>query len=501
MFSILLYSILSFLIPLINGKVIDVLLSKNLKVFVVLIISYILVSLSMSLVNYVSVKRINKVQIDLSTKMKNETIQRVEKASKVDREKIPPSEFQARINEINSVENLVSQNVYTLVISVVTMIMVLLYLSKISLALLLVSIIIMPMYYYLNKKSFESLNNVAIKNAQENINFLTKASAFFGRIDFLRLNKRLVGERGKLQQELSQFSDVRSSLLNESNKTINLISILNSVSVVLLMTILGHEYMLGKVSIGQFVTIIQYFSYITAPVVLLSTINVSIQPGLVAYNRNIEFNQQFTPRSTAGTESLSSEINNIKVDAPKFDNRISEDFKFEAQPGQCIEVRGENGSGKSTLLQIISTNYAVDNPDSIMFNNQDIKFLNIEQVESNIHFMEQEIEIIDGTLLDNLFVEDEELFNNLMEDELIKGLYKDISSQVNGIITSPQLSLGQKKKIALLRLFISNEKIILLDEPESALDEHGKDILEKIIKRKQSENCIILRVTHDKQPI
>lgn len=498
MFSIILYSILSFVIPLINGKLVDVLLEEDIERFIMLVLLFLIVSLIMSVVNYIAVKYINKAQIDLSTKMKDKTIAIIENSSKIDREKIGSSEFQTRINEINNVENIISQNVYKLVISVVTMIMVLLYLSEISLGLLLVSIAIIPMYYYLNKKSFDSLNRVTVENAQENIKFLSKANAFFSRVDFLRLNKRLEGEREKLQEELINFSNVRRSLLIKSNQTVSMISILNTISIVLLMIILGYEYSLGKVSIGQFVTVLQYFSYVTAPVVLLSTINVSIQPGLVAYDRNIEFNKKFPPRSKVRKEKLSSDVRCIKIDSPKFEGRIFKNFELEAKIGECLEIRGGNGSGKSTLLQLIAQNYDVENENSIKLNDLDIKLLNMEDLENSIFFMEQEIEIIDGTLLDNLFI-DEKIISDLTTDELIKPMYEELSVQIKGNRTSQDLSLGQRKKVALLRLFVSEKKVLLLDEAESSLDDIGKKTLEKILKRKQAEDCIIIRVTHDNE--
>ncbi|MFQ8592535.1 MAG: ABC transporter ATP-binding protein [Thomasclavelia spiroformis] len=175
--------------------------------------------------------------------------------------------------------------------------------------------------------------------------------------------------------------------------------------------------------------------------------------------------------------------------------KILDDLNFEIPKGQIVSILGPSGSGKTTLLNLILGISEVDS-GKIIFDDEDLTNVSMEKRGFNIVF------------------QDYALFNNLNEYEnIIYGLKnkKNISTkeEVNDLIhllglekhldkKIDQLSGGQKQRVALARTMVMKPKILLLDEPLSALDGVIKESIKERIKLIAKEyNLTTIIVTHD----
>lgn len=174
---------------------------------------------------------------------------------------------------------------------------------------------------------------------------------------------------------------------------------------------------------------------------------------------------------------------------------ILKKFNLEIGDAQIVSILGPSGSGKTTLLNLI---LGIINPDEgeIVFDDRVITFTPMEKRGFNIVF------------------QDYALFPNLNAYKNITyGLrnYPDIATQdeVDGLIELlglkehlgkkiDMLSGGQKQRVALARTMVMKPKILLLDEPLSALDGVIKEsIKEKIVTIAKEFNLTTIIVTHD----
>ena len=169
------------------------------------------------------------------------------------------------------------------------------------------------------------------------------------------------------------------------------------------------------------------------------------------------------------------------------DNRlIFKDINFSVESNQTMLVRGKNGSGKTSLLRVLA-GYIKNYSGNILFNGNNIKSDN--ELLSEFRFLGQQ-----NTLKGNLSVQ-----QNIAMWELIYQVKSDIN-EISKILNIEQilnvdinsLSDGQKKRVSLARLIISNAKVWLLDEPLVYLDQDKIDLLQNIILRHNKRGGITI---------
>lgn len=158
---------------------------------------------------------------------------------------------------------------------------------------------------------------------------------------------------------------------------------------------------------------------------------------------------------------------------------------------------GPSGAGKTTCLKHIN---GLLSPESgnIYFRGQNIKNLNIINLRKKIGMAFQSAPMIQGTVYDNLnlplSIFNEKLSNeravNLLEMVDLDGRF--LSRKVN------HLSGGEKNRVALARTFVSEPKVLLLDEITSSLDYTLVRDIERLVRKLQQEQALtVIWITHD----
>lgn len=188
------------------------------------------------------------------------------------------------------------------------------------------------------------------------------------------------------------------------------------------------------------------------------------------------------------------EIKNIRLELGKF---TLNDLELEINLGEYFVILGPSGSGKTVLLETIAGLYTPDKGD-ILYNKEDIVCLAPEK--RDIGFVYQNYE-----LFPHMTVKD-----NITFGLKIRGTKKnDISKKLKRLVSilkiehlleryPKKLSGGEKQRVALARALIISPRILLLDEPLSALDVMIKSELQKEIKNIHNEfKPTIIHVTHD----
>ena len=175
--------------------------------------------------------------------------------------------------------------------------------------------------------------------------------------------------------------------------------------------------------------------------------------------------------------------------------KILDDLNFEIPKGQIVSILGPSGSGKTTLLNLILGISEVDS-GKIIFDDEDLTNVSMEKRGFNIVFQDYALfpnlnayeNIIYG-LKNKKNISTKEEVNDLIH---LLGLEKHLDKKID------QLSGGQKQRVALARTMVMKPKILLLDEPLSALDGVIKESIKEKIKLIAKEyNLTTIIVTHD----
>lgn len=143
--------------------------------------------------------------------------------------------------------------------------------------------------------------------------------------------------------------------------------------------------------------------------------------------------------------------------------------------GSSTALLGANGSGKSTLLKILSGLYQVSS-GAVLLDGTDIRQIDPDDVRRQVVYLPQDVRLFFGTLRDNLLLgldqrSDGELLEALRfvgAESLVKdhprGLDREIGEGGSGV------SGGQRQSLGLARVWLRDPRVVLLDEPTSAMD-------------------------------
>lgn len=187
------------------------------------------------------------------------------------------------------------------------------------------------------------------------------------------------------------------------------------------------------------------------------------------------------------------ELKNIRKSFWK--NVILKNVSLSINNGEIVSILGPSGSGKTTLLNLILGITDIENGNLIL-DGKDITKVPMEKRGFNIVFQ-------DYALFPNLNAYENITYGlknkpNISSKEEVDDLIKLLGLEVHLNKNINQLSGGQKQRVALARTMVMKPKILLLDEPLSALDGVIKEsIKEKIKTIAKDFNLTTIIVTHD----
>lgn len=192
---------------------------------------------------------------------------------------------------------------------------------------------------------------------------------------------------------------------------------------------------------------------------------------------NDKMNIKLEPDIVSGNDVL--HVNNL---SKSFDNNcLFENIDFEIKRGERVALIGNNGTGKTTILKLINGITAPDAGTITLGTNV------------NIGYYDQEHNILnpDNTLFDELQNAYPDLNNTRIRNTLAAFLFT--GDDVFKLIRD--LSGGERGRVSLAKLMLSNANFLILDEPTNHLDIVSKEILENALN---SYTGTILYVSHDR---
>jgi ATP-binding cassette subfamily B protein len=173
---------------------------------------------------------------------------------------------------------------------------------------------------------------------------------------------------------------------------------------------------------------------------------------------------------------------------------------FHIQPGQTVAIVGQTGSGKSTLAELVNRTYDVDE-GCILIDGEDVREWDLSALRSQISKIEQDIFLFTRTIAENIAFGAPEATQEQIERAAREAqAHEFIMSFAEGYQTEigergVTLSGGQRQRIALARAFLSNPRILILDDSTSAIDSATEDEIQKAIQRARQGRTTLL-ITH-----
>ncbi|WP_282396725.1 type I secretion system permease/ATPase [Pseudomonas sp. PS01298] len=193
-------------------------------------------------------------------------------------------------------------------------------------------------------------------------------------------------------------------------------------------------------------------------------------------------------------------VDNLFITAPGGKTPIIKGMSFSVPAGQVVGIVGPSASGKSTLARALMGIWQPQH-GVVRLDGADIANWDKSQLGPYVGYLPQDIELFEGSISENIA-----RFSKIEPEEVIKaariaGVHEMILLQPDGYDTvigsdGVNLSGGQRQRVGLARALYGSPRLIILDEPNSNLDETGEQALAEAIAQMKAIGSTVFVITH-----
>jgi ATP-binding cassette subfamily B multidrug efflux pump len=396
-------------------------------------------------------------------------------------------------NDIDAINQAVSQNVTALVASVLSLVGIVIAMFLLDRWLALATLLIVPIMI-----------------------FFTNFIATYTRKGFRELQKQLGGMTGVMEEAISGQKVVKAFRRNESvieafrernqavyKAAVNanvyammlmpLSNVLGNFFVIVLASLGGYLALQGLVSVGMIATFINYGKNFVSPLQQIANIFSAIQAALAGAERVFEIIDT-APEVQDAPDALplAETQGHVCFDHVKFgyepDKLIIKNMTLEAKSGQTIALVGPTGAGKTTIINLLTRFYEIQDGD-ISIDGHDIRDIQKGDLRRKLGLVLQDTFLFADTVMENIrygrldATDDEVIRAAEMADadhficQLPEG-YQTVLAE-----RAANLSQGQRQLLAIARAILANPAILILDEATSSVDTRTEARIQKSLLR------------------
>ncbi|MDE0031365.1 MAG: ABC transporter ATP-binding protein [Deltaproteobacteria bacterium] len=296
-----------------------------------------------------------------------------------------------------------------------------------------------------------------------------------------------------------------------------------SLSIALLLWFGGGEVLQGVVGIGTFVAFSEYIRRLFVPLRDFSNKYAVIQAAMTAAERIFELLDTEPEKSgrsaapVAGTGDGDGPTparvppvpagNDSTGAAVEFDNvwfsyrpndPVLKGVSFRIEPGERVAVIGATGSGKTTTIKLMSRFYDVDS-GVVRVGGRDVRDWDLDSLRRHMGVVLQDVFLFSGDILSNL-----KLGNPDVPEERIRAALRNANAEgfvrrLPGGLQAPvrergnNLSAGQRQLLALVRMFVVDPEILVLDEATSSVDTETEFLVQGAFEKiMANRTCLVI---------
>ncbi len=263
-------------------------------------------------------------------------------------------------------------------------------------------------------------------------------------------------------------------------------------------------YNLGMISIGQIIAYLGLLALLRMPTFISIFVFAIIKLAHAGAERMLEIMNTET-EIDENIEGIIREIEgtikfeNVTFTYPGYKKPVLKNISFEVKKGQTIAIVGTTGSGKTTLTKLISRLYDI-NEGKIFVDGVDVRDYALMSLRNQISYIEQDIFLFSDKIINNISFGRISSMDKIINAAKQAQAHDFISEFPEGYESEVgergvQLSGGERQRIAIARAFLTNPKILILDDSTSAIDSETEDKIQKAIYNILQDRTTIL-ITH-----
>jgi len=287
-------------------------------------------------------------------------------------------------------------------------------------------------------------------------------------------------EEEKLQSELTKYFN--SHILTAKYRAfyLPLATLISSIGFVIILWYGGNQVVAGTLSVGSLIAFYFYVMRIAQPVRMLGPMANLLLRANAASSRVFEIiDAEVSVHDKPDAKEIATFEGHVEFDHVGFGydekNMVLRDINLDVKPGSTVAILGATGSGKSSIINLIPRFYDVTS-GSIKIDGVDIRDYKIKSLREHIGIVRQDPFIFSTTFRENIAygVENAKMPDIEVAAKQAK-IHDYIASTPKGYNTEigergVTVSGGQKQRIAIARALLKNPKILILDDSTSSVD-------------------------------
>ncbi|CAD7809612.1 putative ABC transporter ATP-binding protein [Chryseobacterium aquaeductus] len=304
------------------------------------------------------------------------------------------------------------------------------------------------------------------------------------------------------QAEFKKFDDINITLKSALLRTVFIFSLFFPVVELISSLFIGFVLFYGgyiTISAGVVIAFIQFISMLIRPLRQIADRFNNIQRGIVGAERVLGIMDEEYAMPNNGKVAKNHFNGKIEFKDVRFayddKQEVLKGIDFKVNPGETVAIVGATGAGKSTIISLITRLYDI-NSGEIFIDDVELKDYELYNLRSHIGVVLQDVFLFHGSIFENLAFGDDSVTlekikagaKEIEVDDFIESLpggYEYVVSE-----RGSSISLGQRQLLSFLRAYLSDPKILILDEATSSIDHESEKLIqratEKITKNRTS---------------
>ncbi|GAB6189590.1 ABC transporter ATP-binding protein [Marinitoga arctica] len=466
--------------------------NKNLNGLLFIGLVLVILNLFALVLSRIRIVEMGKITNKIVLNIRHELYNHIQKLSFSFFDNRPVGKILARVvNDVNSLEQLFSNSITSLVPELLTLIFVAGIMFYMNYKLALASMIILPLLII----GLFLIEVISRKRWMDYRNNRSELNAFtHEEISGIRIVKSFTSEnktnkKFKFLTNKMMNSFVRAVKINDGFWAMVFISW--GIGSVLVFYLSVKMIDLNEVTVGTVVAFVGYIGMFWRPIMNLSNFYNSLVTNISAGERIFEILDTkpdiINPQNAQLIPKIKGKVEFKNVYFSYDQDVVLNNISFKINPGETIALVGPTGAGKTTIVNLISRFYD-PKKGQVLIDGYNIKKVDLYSLRSQMGIMLQDTFLFSDTIKNNikygkLDATDKEIINAakaVHAHEFIMKLEKGYDTDVNE--RGVRLSIGERQLISFARALLANPRILILDEATSNIDTHTEQLVQDGIK-------------------